>query len=69
MSLDIEYQKKNEEMLTVDELAKSLKVPKSWVYGQTRLKGTMTIPKIRIGKYIRFRLNDVLAWLNSQQPE
>ena len=54
----------SEELLTVDELAGYLKVPKSWVYSRTREKGPDAIPRISCGKYIRFRSNEVLAWLD-----
>ena len=59
----------NEELLTVDELSIYLKVPKSWVYSRTREKGPGTIPRILAGKYIRFRLNEVLEWLRKQNKE
>jgi len=39
-----------QEPLTIDELAKKLKVPKSWIYGQTRQTGAGTIPRLRVGK-------------------
>lgn len=58
-----------EELITVDDLAKRLKVPRSWVYGKTREKGTDVIPKVRIGKYIRFYFKDVTDWLKRLQKE
>jgi len=54
------------DLVTIDELANQLKVPKSWVYGKTRLRGDDTIPCIRVGKYCRFRLEDVLVWLEQK---
>ena len=56
----------NKNLLTVDELAKSLKVKKSWVYGKSRETGPDSIPMIKVGKYCRFVLDDVLAWLKDQ---
>ena len=53
-------------LMTVDELAKFLKVPKSWIYSRTREKGSDSIPRVPCGKYIRFRLNEVLEWLDKQ---
>ena len=53
-------------LMTVDELADYLRVPKSWVYGRTREKGPDAIPRVSCGKYIRFRLNEVLAWLDKR---
>jgi len=56
----------NQNYLTVDELAESLKVPKSWIYSRSREKGPDAMPKIKVGKYRRFILNDVLDWLKSR---
>ena len=56
----------NQNLLTVDELAESLNVPKSWVYSRTRESGPYAMPRIKVGKYCRFVLNDVLDWLKSQ---
>ncbi|MBC8418526.1 MAG: helix-turn-helix domain-containing protein [Desulfobacterales bacterium] len=49
-----------EPLLTVEELAAVLKVPRSWIYRMTRLK---KIPVIKAGKYCRFRLSRVLEHL------
>ena len=56
----------NQNLLTVDELAESLSVPKSWVYSRSRETGPDAMPMIKVGKYCRFVLNDVLAWLKKQ---
>jgi len=58
-----------EQLLTVEELAEELKTPVSWVYGQTRKKGVGAIPTIRVGKYCRFKISDVLAWLERKGEE
>ncbi len=58
-----------DQLLTVDELAAALKVPKSWIYDKTRRKGADAIPSLRVGKYIRFRFDAVLVWLEAQQDE
>jgi hypothetical protein len=47
-------------------LAARLKVPNSWVYGQTRLKDGNGIPHLRVGKYRRSRLDEVLGWLEGR---
>jgi excisionase family DNA binding protein len=46
------------ELLTAEELAEKLKVPLSWVYEQSRQNN---IPTHRLGRYIRFDLQEVLA--------
>ena len=59
----------SEQLLTVEELAKELSVPPSWVYSRTRLTGPDTIPIFRCGKYCRFRLTEVLNWLERKDRE
>jgi len=49
-------------LLSAEELATQLNVPKSWIYDRTR---DNTIPHIKIGKYVRFSLPDVLNWLKT----
>lgn len=53
-------------LLSVEELAAHLSVPASWVYSRSRRKGDDTIPLKRLGKYVRFVLEDVLVWLDRQ---
>ena len=47
-----------QELLTPDQLAEKLKVPLSWIYEQSRQDA---IPTHRIGRYIRFDLQEVIA--------
>jgi len=54
-------------LLTVEEVAELLKVPVSWVYDRTRLRGLNRIPGFRLGKYWRFQESEVLAWLERQR--
>jgi excisionase family DNA binding protein len=54
-------------LLTVEEVAKLLKVPISWVYEHTRSRAPGRIPGFRLGKYWRFREADVLAWIERQR--
>lgn len=55
-----------EDLLTIDELAEKLKVPKSWIYGNTRQTGPDSIPRIKVGKYLRFRWSEVWEWIENQ---
>jgi excisionase family DNA binding protein len=48
----------DEPLLNSEELADRLRVPVSWVYEASR-RGD--IPTVRIGRYIRFHLTEVLA--------
>lgn len=54
-------------LMTVGEIAAYLKVPVTWVYERTRRRGVERIPGFRLGKYWRFQLSDVLAWIERQR--
>lgn len=54
---------------TVNELAQVLKVPKSWIYAKTRETGPNSIPRIKVGKYLRFEIDQVLNWLKDKPPD
>ena len=56
----------SEQYLTVEELAQKLRVPKSWVYSQTRKTGAGSLPRIKLGKYLRFNWNQVQNWAREQ---
>lgn len=53
-------------LLTVDEIAARMKLKPSFFYAPVRRKGTDPIPCLKIGKYIRYRLSDVMAWIERQ---
>lgn len=58
------------DILTVAELAKRLKVPASWVYEKSRARGQFSgepLPVLRCGKYLRFSWPDVVQWLRTNQ--
>lgn len=55
-----------DDFLTVDELAEKWKVQKSWIYARTMETGPNSIPRIKIGKYLRFEWNRVQEWLRQQ---
>ena len=50
-------------LLTVEEVAALLKVPKSWIYGKTRQRGLDRLPHVKLGKYLRFEEQAVRAFL------
>lgn len=56
----------NTSLLDIDGLAEYLKVPRSWVYEKTRDKGKGSIPRVMVGKYVRFNIHEVLEWLKRQ---
>ncbi len=49
-------------LATIDETAIFLNVPKSWLYDRTRRN---EIPCVRLGKYVRFDLDEIAAWARS----
>jgi len=48
-------------LLTVDEVAQILRVPRSWVYSHLDL-----LPTVRLGRYIRFRSTDIEDFVAGQ---
>jgi len=57
----------NERLLTIQQVAELLHVPISWVYGRTRRRSIERLPGIRLGKYWRFREEEIHAWVESQR--
>lgn len=55
------------DLMTIDELARKLQIPVSWVYSRVRQKGENSIPHFKIGKYVRFHEAAVKKWLDNQQ--
>lgn len=50
---------------TVKEAAEFLRVPDSWVYDRTRRSA---IPHLKIGKYVRFDLDEIDRWARAGCP-
>jgi len=55
-----------DDLLTPEELAQRLKLPVSWVYEHCRERAINRLPGFKLGKYWRFRENEVLDWLKRQ---
>jgi excisionase family DNA binding protein len=57
-------------LLTPEQLAEKLAVPPSWIREKTRerarIRDSDPLPVVRLGRYVRFRLTDVEAWLARQ---
>jgi len=54
-------------LLTVREVAELLQVPVSWVYGRMRKRSSERLPGYRLGKYWRFREDEVMAWIEGHR--
>jgi excisionase family DNA binding protein len=51
-------------LLTADQVAKQLGVPRSWVYEQSR-RGL--IPTVMLGRYRRYRAEAIADWIAEQE--
>jgi excisionase family DNA binding protein len=56
-------------LLTVNEVAALLQVPLSWVYSRTRRRAAEHLPGYRLGKYWRFRREDIFDWVDRQRGD
>ena len=54
-----------ERLVDVKEMASILGVPVSWLYQRTCL-GSEAIPFVKVGKYVRFDPEEVLAFLRAK---
>ena len=59
----------DQELLTIKELADRLKVKPSWLYFRTMNTGNNAIPRVKIGKYLRFDPGKVMAWIEANYNE
>lgn len=55
------------QLLTVQEVANLLHVPVSWVYEQTRRRGTGQLPHLKLGKYLRFEESTVTEFIRERR--
>lgn len=56
-------------LLDVHQVAAYLHVSARWVYERTGASAAHPIPHLKLGKFIRFRLPDVAAWLDNHSRE
>ena len=52
----------NQVLLTVEELAEVLRVPKSWIYSHQE-----QLPTVRLGRYVRFKQSEIESFLDQQR--
>jgi len=53
-------------LLTVEDVAAMLGVPKTWIYEQSR-RGL--IPTVELGRYRRFRREAIEAWIEENEKQ
>ena len=54
------------ELLTIEEIAAVLKVPKSWIYARTCKN---QLPHIKVGRHLRFQKEKVFEFLGIAEFE
>ena len=65
--LNNSHNSKDNELMTVEEVARYLKTKTSWVYEKIH---TREIPFKKIGRFPRFRKRDIdLWWINPYHPD
>jgi excisionase family DNA binding protein len=62
-----EREKVASRLLTIEEVAHLLHVPVSWVYGRMRKRSPERLPAYRLGKYWRFREDEIFVWIAHQK--
>lgn len=53
--------------LTIDQVAAMIEVPKSFIYRRTARGHGDPIPHYRLGGHLRFKLEDIEAWIESHK--
>ena len=56
-------------LLTVQDTARFLKVPVSWVYEHVRLETDDRLPAVKLGKYLRFHRRDLEAYIDAKRAD
>jgi excisionase family DNA binding protein len=53
-------------ILTPEEVAELLRVDLSWIYEKSRRRQRNPLPVHKIGRYLRYRRDEVLGWFDAQ---
>jgi hypothetical protein len=56
-------------LLTVQDAARFLKVPVSWVYEHVRPEALDRLPCVKLGKYLRFDQRDLRAYVDGKRAD
>jgi hypothetical protein len=57
-----------EKLIDARNAAMSLNLPLHWL-AQKQQRRQRGIPHYRVGKLVRFKLGELMAWMQAQQPE
>ena len=55
-----------QKLIGVNELAEILGVPPSWIYARSRETDPDSIPRLKVGKYVKFELDKVMDWIKEK---
>jgi excisionase family DNA binding protein len=58
-----------EDLLTIEEVAALLRVPRSWIYAHTKRKSRLRLPHVKLGKYVRFSKAAILEFIHRLRRE
>lgn len=58
-----------DELLTVRDTARLLKVSVTWVYEHARPESRDRLPFVKIGKYLRFDARDLRAYVDAKRAD
>ena len=56
-----------DQLLTPEEAVEILRVKVSWLYQHTRRRSQDRIPFVKVGRYLRFREQDLVAYIESRK--
>jgi excisionase family DNA binding protein len=56
----------HQNLISIKEMASKLDVPPSWLYSRTR---TNDVPHYKVGKYVRFDVDQVMEWIKKIQNQ
>ena len=59
----------DDSLLTPQDAARFLKVSVSWVYEHVRPDTTDRLPFVKLGKYLRFNVRDLRAYVDVRRAE
>ena len=54
-------------LLTAEQVGEMYQVPKTWVYGRTRKRGSEKLPCVKLGKYVRFQQGAVEEYMEQHR--
>jgi len=63
---EVKQMQDKSDLATLEEMAARLRVNQSWIYRQTKRHGPGSIPRLKVGKYLRFNPEEVMKWITKE---